>query len=136
MALFFQFIEFVDSIITLAQRPIVAAPITLPLVTLHHRLASTVWTANRLRSRCIMASGVSVARSNTNNDHNQDYDSENNESKHNNFHPLSVRYSARFSRSSRVLRFISRPKVTPFLDMILHLFSSHINCTADICLLS
>lgn len=43
-----------------------------------------------------MASGVSVARSNTNNDYNQDYDSENNESKHNNLHPLSVRYSARF----------------------------------------
>ena len=104
----------------------VAAPTALPLVTLHHCLASTVWTTNRPRCRCIMASGVSVARSNTNNNHNQDYDSENNESKHNILPSLPL-------ISITVICYF---KAIPVLDMILHLFSSHINRTADICLLS
>ena len=110
----------------LTQRAIVTAPTAFPMVALHRRLASTVGTTNRLSSRCIMASGVSVARSNTNNNHNQDYDSENNESKHNILPSLPL-------ISITVICYF---KAIPVLDMILHLFSSHINRTADICLLS
>ena len=106
----------------LTQRAIVTAPTAFPMVALHRRLASTVGTTNRLSSRCIMASGVSVARSNTNNNHNQDYDSENNKSKHNILPSLPL-------ISITVICYF---KAIPVLDMILHLFSSHINRTADI----
>ena len=106
----------------LAQRAIVAAPAAFPLVTLHHRLASTIWTTNRPRCQCIVLLGISVARPGTSGDHNQDNDCKNNESKHNNLLPLPFMN----------ISVIFYSKAIPVLDMILHLFSSHINRTADI----
>ena len=96
------------------------------MVALHRRLASAVGAANGPRGRFALGGGVVVARSNTYDDYKQEYDSENNESKHNNIHPLPL----------MSISVICYSKAIPVLDMILHLFSSHINRPADICLLS
>ena len=128
MALSLHFIECADSTITLAQRPIVSAPTAFPMVALHRRLASAVWAANCPRGRFALVRGVVVARSNTYDNYKQEYDSENNESKHNVSPPIWLRDSRLdFSRYPKALWIFSCHRMTPF---ILHDFTSflkHIN---------